>query len=82
MGVGKNSYSLCNLSVCPFLLASEFREKEKADVDNIEQPSVRAFLKQQGTWEQKFNKEQQEYLDALNRQEVAEKVRQLQSLKV
>uniref|UniRef100_A0A914XMV8 Uncharacterized protein n=1 Tax=Plectus sambesii TaxID=2011161 RepID=A0A914XMV8_9BILA len=48
-------------------------EKEKADVDNIEQPSVRAFLKQQGTWEQKFNKEQQEYLDALNRQEVAEK---------
>lgn len=51
-----------------------FREKEKADVDNIEQPSVRAFLKQQGTWDQKFNKEQQEYLDALNRQEVAEKV--------
>lgn len=48
-------------------------EKEKADVDNIEQPSVRAFLKQQGTWEQKFNKEQQEYLDALNKQEVAEK---------
>lgn len=48
-------------------------EKEKADVDNIEQPSVRAFLKQQGTWEAKFNKEQQEYLDCLNKQEVAEK---------
>lgn len=48
-------------------------EKEKADVDNIEQPSVRAFLKQQGTWDDKWNKEQQGYLDALNRQEVAEK---------
>lgn len=49
-------------------------EKEKADVDNIEQPSVTAFLKQQGTWDAKFNKEQQEYLEALNKQEVAEKV--------
>ncbi|KAH7695153.1 Protein W03G9.7, partial [Aphelenchoides avenae] len=48
-------------------------DKEKADVDNIEQPSVKSFLKQQGTWEQRFNKEQQEYLDALNKQEVAEK---------
>uniref|UniRef100_A0A7E4VDU3 DUF4200 domain-containing protein n=1 Tax=Panagrellus redivivus TaxID=6233 RepID=A0A7E4VDU3_PANRE len=48
-------------------------EKEKADVDNIEQPSVKAFLKQQGTWDQRFSKEQQEYLDALNKQEVAEK---------
>lgn len=53
-----------------------WREKEKADVDNIEQPSVRAFLKQQGNYEVKYNKEQQEYLEALNRQEVAEKVSQ------
>lgn len=55
-----------------------FREKEKADVDNIEQPSVKSFLKQQGTWEQRFDQEKQGYLDALNRQEVAEKVRALQ----
>uniref|UniRef100_A0AC35G3C6 Uncharacterized protein n=1 Tax=Panagrolaimus sp. PS1159 TaxID=55785 RepID=A0AC35G3C6_9BILA len=48
-------------------------EKEKADIDNIEQPSVKSFLKQQGTWEHRFNKEQQEYLAALNKQEVAEK---------
>ena len=48
-------------------------EKEKADIDNIEQPSVKSFLKQQGTWDQRFSKEKQEYLDALNRQEVAEK---------
>ncbi|KHN79662.1 hypothetical protein Tcan_11781, partial [Toxocara canis] len=48
-------------------------EKEKADVDNIEQPSVRSFLKQQGTWDDRFNKEQQDYLEALNKQEVAEK---------
>ncbi|TKR93070.1 hypothetical protein L596_007598 [Steinernema carpocapsae] len=48
-------------------------EKEKADVDNIEQPSVKSFLKQQGTWENRYNKEQQDYLEALNRQEVAEK---------
>ncbi|VDK56326.1 unnamed protein product [Anisakis simplex] len=62
-------------------------EKEKADVENIEQPSVRSFLKQQvhlhvitqysafqGTWDDRFNKEQRDYLDALNKQEVAEKV--------
>uniref|UniRef100_A0A1I8A967 DUF4200 domain-containing protein n=1 Tax=Steinernema glaseri TaxID=37863 RepID=A0A1I8A967_9BILA len=48
-------------------------EKEKADVDNIEQPSVKTFLKQQGSWDQRYNKEQQDYLEALNRQEVAEK---------
>ncbi len=51
-----------------------YREKEKADVDNIAQPSVKAFLKQQGTWEQKVNKEQQEYLDSLNKQEISDKV--------
>ncbi|KAI6203835.1 hypothetical protein M3Y94_00602700 [Aphelenchoides besseyi] len=48
-------------------------EKEKADVDNIEQPSVKSFLKQQGTWDERMEKEKKEYLDALNRQEVAEK---------
>ncbi|VDN60576.1 unnamed protein product [Dracunculus medinensis] len=48
-------------------------EKEKADVENIEQPSVRNFLKQQGTWNDRFDKEQKDYLDALNKQELAEK---------
>ncbi|KAI6188834.1 hypothetical protein M3Y98_00397200 [Aphelenchoides besseyi] len=48
-------------------------EKEKADVDNIEQPSVKSFLKQQGTFDQRMEKEKQEYLDALNKQEVSEK---------
>uniref|UniRef100_A0A915DQ38 Uncharacterized protein n=1 Tax=Ditylenchus dipsaci TaxID=166011 RepID=A0A915DQ38_9BILA len=48
-------------------------EKERTDVDNIEQPSVKSFLTQQGTWKERFDKEQQEYLDALNQQEVAEK---------
>lgn len=43
-------------------------------MDNIEQPSVKSFLKQQGTWEQRYDKEKQEYLAALNKQEVAEKV--------
>lgn len=28
----------------------------------------------QGTWNERFNKEQQDYLEALNKQEVAEKV--------
>ncbi|KAI6215892.1 hypothetical protein M3Y94_00438100 [Aphelenchoides besseyi] len=48
-------------------------EKEKADVDNIEQPSVKSFLKQQGIFDQRMEKEKQEYLDALNKQEVSEK---------
>ncbi|KAI6225103.1 hypothetical protein M3Y99_01382500 [Aphelenchoides fujianensis] len=48
-------------------------EKEKADVENIEQPSVKSFLKQQGTYDERMEKEKKEYLDALNRQEVAEK---------
>lgn len=45
-------------------------------MENIEQPSVRAFLKQQGTYDAKFSKEQADYVDALNKQEVAEKVNQ------
>ncbi|KAI6227366.1 hypothetical protein M3Y99_01258800 [Aphelenchoides fujianensis] len=48
-------------------------EKEKADVENIEQPSVKSFLKQQGTYDERMEKEKKEYLDALNKQEVAEK---------
>ncbi|CAD5207822.1 unnamed protein product [Bursaphelenchus xylophilus] len=48
-------------------------EKERADVENIEQPSVKSFLKQQGTWDERVEKEKKEYMDALNKQEVAEK---------
>ncbi|GMR52428.1 hypothetical protein PMAYCL1PPCAC_22623, partial [Pristionchus mayeri] len=48
-------------------------EKEKTDVENLEQPSVKTFLKQQNMWDQRFNRERQEYLDAINKQEIAEK---------
>ncbi|CAJ0963906.1 unnamed protein product, partial [Mesorhabditis belari] len=48
-------------------------EKEKADMDNIEQPSVKTFLKSQGTWESRLGKEKEEYLDAVRKQENAEK---------
>ncbi|CAD5205364.1 unnamed protein product [Bursaphelenchus okinawaensis] len=48
-------------------------EKERADVENMEQPSVKSFLKQQGTWDERVEKEKQEYMNALNKQEVAEK---------
>uniref|UniRef100_A0A915KKL4 Uncharacterized protein n=1 Tax=Romanomermis culicivorax TaxID=13658 RepID=A0A915KKL4_ROMCU len=48
-------------------------DKEKADVENIEQPTVRAFLKQQGTYEKKLASMQECYKEALGRQEVAEK---------
>ncbi|KAI6177510.1 hypothetical protein M3Y97_00915400 [Aphelenchoides bicaudatus] len=48
-------------------------EKEKLDVDNIEQPSVKSFLKQQGTFEKRLEKEKQDHLEALNKQEIAEK---------
>ncbi|GMT26953.1 hypothetical protein PFISCL1PPCAC_18250, partial [Pristionchus fissidentatus] len=48
-------------------------EKEKTDMDNLEQPSVKTFLKNQNMWDQRFTKERQEYLDAINKQEIAEK---------
>ncbi|GMS99628.1 hypothetical protein PENTCL1PPCAC_21803, partial [Pristionchus entomophagus] len=48
-------------------------EKEKTDVENLEQPSVKTFLKQQNMWDQRFTRERQEYLDAINKQEIAEK---------
>lgn len=43
-------------------------------MENIEQPSVKSFLQQQGTYNERMEKEKKEYLDALNKQEVAEKV--------
>jgi len=50
------------------------REKEKADVENLEQPSVRTFLKQQGTFDKKMASMQKNYQEAVSRQETAEKV--------
>ena len=47
---------------------------------NIEQPSVKDFLKQQGTWDQRLAKEQADYSEAVAKQETVEKVR-LQSEK-
>lgn len=40
---------------------------------NIEQPSVKDFLKQQGTWNERLAKEQAEYSDAVAKQETVEK---------
>ena len=40
---------------------------------NIEQPSVKDFLKQQGTWNERLAKEQADYSDAAAKQETVEK---------
>ncbi|CAJ0561452.1 unnamed protein product, partial [Mesorhabditis spiculigera] len=48
-------------------------EKERADMENIEQPSVKTFLKSQGTWEQRLGKEKEEYVEATRKQDNAEK---------
>uniref|UniRef100_A0A1I7XHR7 DUF4200 domain-containing protein n=1 Tax=Heterorhabditis bacteriophora TaxID=37862 RepID=A0A1I7XHR7_HETBA len=47
-------------------------EREKSDLHNIEQPSVKDFLKQKGEWDQRFTKEKSEYMDAVKRQEMIE----------
>lgn len=52
-----------------------FSDKEKADVDNLETPSVKEYLKGQGKYDAQYNKEQEEYLDALNKQEINGAVR-------
>uniref|UniRef100_A0A8R1DRN2 Uncharacterized protein n=1 Tax=Caenorhabditis japonica TaxID=281687 RepID=A0A8R1DRN2_CAEJA len=48
-------------------------EREKADLKNIEQPSVRDYLKQQGQWDERYSKEKTEYEDATVRQETVQK---------
>ncbi|XP_005112171.1 uncharacterized protein LOC101858150 isoform X2 [Aplysia californica] len=47
--------------------------KEKADVDKMQNPSVKAFFKDQKEFEEKMSKEQEEYLEAVSEQEVAKK---------
>lgn len=59
---------------------ASYRDKKKTDVENLEQPSVRTFLKQQGTYDQKLAKEQREYQESLSKQEAAEKVRRFLAL--
>ncbi|KAK2167467.1 hypothetical protein LSH36_27g03035 [Paralvinella palmiformis] len=47
--------------------------KEKADVDNMTKPSVKEIFSQQSEYDANFLKEQEEYLEALNKQEIAKK---------
>ncbi|EYC07377.1 hypothetical protein Y032_0071g624 [Ancylostoma ceylanicum] len=56
-------------------------EREKSDLKNIEQPSVKDFLKQQGEWDSRFQKEKAEYEDALNKQDAVEKELELSRVK-
>ncbi|CAB3408424.1 unnamed protein product [Caenorhabditis bovis] len=48
-------------------------DREKTDLKNIEQPSVKDFLKQQGQWNERHSKEKKEYEEALARQETVQK---------
>jgi len=43
----------------------------------MEQPSVREFMEQQGTYDQQLMLVKQAYLQALNKLEIAEKVSEL-----
>ncbi|CAJ0593596.1 unnamed protein product [Cylicocyclus nassatus] len=56
-------------------------EREKSDLQNIEQPSVKDFLKQQGDWESRHLKEKTEYEDAVNKQDAVEKELELSKVK-
>lgn len=56
-------------------------EREKSDLKNIEQPSVKDFLKQQGEWDARFKKEKAEYDDAVNKQDAVEKELELSKIK-
>ncbi|BFZ25738.1 hypothetical protein BsWGS_28777 [Bradybaena similaris] len=47
--------------------------KEKADVDKMQNPSVKSFFKNQQEYEDKLTKEQAKYLQAISEQEVAKK---------
>ncbi|CAI5440262.1 unnamed protein product [Caenorhabditis angaria] len=48
-------------------------DREKSDLRNIEQPSVKDFLKQQGQWDDRYVKEKKEYEEACGRQETVQK---------
>ncbi|XGW20802.1 hypothetical protein V3C99_004076 [Haemonchus contortus] len=56
-------------------------EREKSDLKNIEQPSVKDFLKHQGEWEARFKKEKEDYEDAVNKQDAVEKELELSKVK-
>ncbi|CAD5125151.1 DgyrCDS13394 [Dimorphilus gyrociliatus] len=49
------------------------RAKEKADVEKMQNPSVRSFFQNQDHFENQLSKEEGEYLEALNKQEIARK---------
>ncbi|XP_059092773.1 uncharacterized protein LOC131888013 isoform X2 [Tigriopus californicus] len=52
---------------------NEAAVREKRDVDALEDdPDTKQLFLDQGTWEAQQEKEMQEYLDALNKQEIAE----------
>ena len=46
---------------------NRYREKEKADVDQLERPDVKKFLVEQGKLDARMSKEQEEYLEALQK---------------
>ncbi|XP_043212320.1 restin homolog isoform X3 [Amphibalanus amphitrite] len=50
-------------------------EKEKADVDQLERPDVKKFLIEQGKLDARMSKEQEEYLEALQKKEIAKQER-------
>ncbi|RUS88124.1 hypothetical protein EGW08_004086 [Elysia chlorotica] len=52
-----------------YRLACDKVAKEKADVDKMQNPSVKAFFKDQQEFEEKMSKEQEEYLEAVSEQE-------------
>ncbi|PIO67851.1 hypothetical protein TELCIR_10387 [Teladorsagia circumcincta] len=56
-------------------------EREKSDLKNIESPSVKDFLKNQGEWDARFAKEKAEYEDAMNKQDAVEKELELSKVK-
>ncbi|XP_059171272.1 uncharacterized protein LOC131952564 isoform X2 [Physella acuta] len=47
--------------------------KEKADVDKLQNPSIKSFFKDQKEFDEKLSKEQEGYLEAVSEQEVSKK---------
>jgi len=56
-----------------FKAASEKVAKEKADVDKMQNPSVKSFFKDQKEFDEKMSKEQEEYLEACSELEQVQK---------
>ncbi|XP_076439014.1 uncharacterized protein LOC143277922 isoform X2 [Babylonia areolata] len=53
--------------------ATESVEKEKGDVDRMKQPSTRDFFKDQKSFDEQMSVEQEEYLEAVSKQEMVKK---------